>query len=189
MTIQSFISLISIFSAKKIKQFQQIEKIKNSLFSQHIMHSLQPADIGHVQISSANRKRIHGIENLFNEMGVYCIFLKDLFVVKNWNMLLVDIDSFGGTNTIIDQLIILRKQNLSLVTILLSADFLDDDLTAFRLTLCDACLRLPYSSSRFEQALSEAINNNLEWQDRCAFPRREELSHNCDMQPPELDRH
>ena len=163
-------SMIKDFSRKKATHFQPISAMEDRLFVTAEMHGLCREDLGRVQIVSNNFHLNTLISDFLMSQRVEICFSTDLASLQDSNVLLVDIDSLGGIELVADQLRVVRTRSRSCIIILLSAEFSRDDFDADRLSVCDASLRVPFSYARLEQALIEADNNNMVWQDQWVKP-------------------
>lgn len=81
-------------------------------------------------------------------------------------LLLIDIDALSDTTEAVEILTRLRLSQPQIVLIILSGKFLVDDIDQHRISICDAALRLPLTSKRFETALNFACDTNKIWQKR-----------------------
>ena len=158
------------FFGKMETQFQPITKVGVRPSTAPVMHGICWEDLGCVQIVSNDFYLKASLADVLLDQQADVCFSNDLESLEHSNVLLVDIDSLGGISWSIDQLLVLRAQRRSRITILLSAEFSSDDFDANRLWVCDASLRLPFSFARLEQAFVEADNNNLVWQDEQVRP-------------------
>lgn len=79
---------------------------------------------------------------------------------------LIDVEGCGGIAGVIDRLLQFRLKHPTVPVILASREVQLDDLSAGRLPIADATVRLPLSRARAVEAKSAALENNLIWQKR-----------------------
>ncbi|WP_319825991.1 hypothetical protein [Thalassovita sp.] len=85
-----------------------------------------------------------------------------------FRLLIVEIDDFGGITMVIDALRFLRDSRPDLPVLLVSHKVAAHDFSVGRLPICDVTLKAPASPTAMKEALSEAVSNNLAWQQRSA---------------------
>ena len=85
---------------------------------------------------------------------------------KAIDCVLIDVESCGGINRIIDALMKFRLRRPETPVILASRDAQSDDLSTVRLAIADATVRLPLSHARTAEAIATARENNRIWQGR-----------------------
>ena len=88
---------------------------------------------------------------------------------NHWDLLVVDIDAFDkdeGLDDLIESLVHVRTSSPHTTTLILSAGFARDDLTASRAVLADASIKSPCTPTRLLEALAQARLNNESWRRR-----------------------
>jgi hypothetical protein len=81
-------------------------------------------------------------------------------VIREFDLVLVNLDAFEDTWTGVEELMCFRKQHPAVSVILLSGNTPHDDLGAERRAICDSTLRLPLNTSRFADGVQAALLNH-----------------------------
>jgi hypothetical protein len=92
--------------------------------------------------------------------------LIDVSMIRNGerskiDRLFVDVDSLGGVDTILEDLLELRKYLPGLPVVLISSGFSRDEFDLTRAAICDCSLKSPLSSRSIEEAISQSRINNM----------------------------
>lgn len=148
----------------KIKKLQPYPKMFNSFL-----------EIEHPPlICTGNAEALGDLTGWFRASGVpvnICEFINDLehFIesaVYRPSLIVLDVDSIGGFEEVIDPAFEIRLNFPEVPVILISRDFLVNDFSTARLYIADFCLKHPPSAYEIEDQLEIAFANNRKWQDR-----------------------
>lgn len=86
-----------------------------------------------------------------------------------WGVLFVELDEcakYDDITDVIDDLVVFRRIAPEVPVIVMSSDFMRDDLGTDRLPAMDVSIRLPSSSSHILNSVGDALCNNRIWQER-----------------------
>jgi CheY-like chemotaxis protein len=96
--------------------------------------------------------------------------LEQLARSRQFNVVMIDLDSLGGIDEIIEPLLALRRRRPGLSVLVVSGTFMVDDVSVERLPLCDCSLRAPVGFLALDFALGEAMEvNTPAWMERVAL--------------------
>jgi len=76
--------------------------------------------------------------------------------------LFVNVDSFADVENAVNELLVFRKLRPEVIVIIISRNFLVDDLGSDRKCICDVSLRAPVSFARFKRGVLTALENYQE---------------------------
>lgn len=88
------------------------------------------------------------------------------FIDLNCGLIIMCIDDFSSLGRTIQKLRDFREERPDVPVLLMSANFISDDITQERLAICDVSLHIPINSSNIEEYFSSAWMNNDAWKRR-----------------------
>ncbi|MDE4142948.1 hypothetical protein [Phaeobacter gallaeciensis] len=77
--------------------------------------------------------------------------------------LFVDVDGLGGIESIIDDLLDLRRYLPKLPVVLISSEFSRDEFDLTRVSICDCSLKAPLTCESVDYAITQSRMNNMVW--------------------------
>lgn len=127
-----------------------------------------------IAILGHTRTAVPCVKSVADNVGLTLRWSRDLATalvdvsatVDEWMCCVIVIDDFGSVSAIFDLVYSFRQRCPQVPVIIASATFSRDDLSAERLPLCDASVRMPCTDGRFATALALAVRNNASWQKR-----------------------
>ncbi|RGP35431.1 hypothetical protein [Pseudotabrizicola alkalilacus] len=82
-------------------------------------------------------------------------------ILDSFDFCLVDADLLGEVEDTVDYCLKLRKVCPDMPILLLSSEVRAHDLTAERMAICDATLRMPMARASFFEGVAAAVNNSM----------------------------
>lgn len=146
---------------------------------------LEAFDTRPIAIVTADPEYAGFLSMLFGGLQMDCAMKSDIETLvgemsanpDDYALLIVDLDGESGTTRIIDSLLSLRQNAVTLPIVLASSNVRASDLTAERLPITDVTIRKPTSPLNIEIAVILALANNRLWRKRVSHLRQE--SKNC----------
>jgi len=157
--------------------FTDVDEIADRLHRGPLFHGVSLEDLGQVLVVSSDMLFIHNLGEILNSYKFKWRSSENVSAISACDLAIVEIDSLGILSYLVDELIEIRMHRPQCSIILVSAEFLDDDFGTTRHSICDISLRRPHSFARLEQAFVEALQNNLNWQEKCHSILSRELPH------------
>jgi hypothetical protein len=147
--------------------FTDADEIADRLQRGPLFHGVSLEDLGQVLVVSSDMLFVHNFGEILNSNKFKWRSSENVSAISDCDLAIVEIDSLGVLSYLVDELIEIRMHHPQCSIILVSAEFLDDDFGMTRHSICDISLRRSHSFARLEQAFVEALQNNLNWQEKC----------------------
>lgn len=106
----------------------------------------------------ASVERLGSVAMLVSHRDLSMAWLRDY--APRISMMVIDGDSMGDAEDMVDRLMTLRRTVPDLPIVLLTGGVAGDDLSAGRRAICDATLRKPVSPSGLERGIGAALDNH-----------------------------